>query len=57
MVEDRSCRDVLFLLLFAAYWAGMLYVAGIAFREGARAVWAAARRQRAAADSGAAGGQ
>ncbi|KAI8472764.1 MAG: plasma-membrane choline transporter-domain-containing protein [Monoraphidium minutum] len=34
MVEDRKCRDVLFLLAFAAYWAGMFVVAGIAFKEG-----------------------
>jgi hypothetical protein len=34
MVENRRCRDVLFLLLFIAYWAGMFVVCGIAFQEG-----------------------
>jgi hypothetical protein len=34
MVENRKCRDVLFLLVFAAYWAGMFVVAGIAFQQG-----------------------
>eukprot|EP00882_Tetradesmus_deserticola_P009818 GHRQ01010375.1.p1 GENE.GHRQ01010375.1~~GHRQ01010375.1.p1 ORF type:complete len:167 (+),score=9.03 GHRQ01010375.1:733-1233(+) len=34
MVENRSCRDVLFLLLFIAYWAGMFVVCGIAFQSG-----------------------
>lgn len=34
MVENRKCRDVLFLLFFIAYWAGMFVVCGIAFREG-----------------------
>lgn len=35
MVESRRCRDVLFLLLFAAYLGGMFVAAGIAFQEGA----------------------
>jgi hypothetical protein len=34
-VEHRSCRDVLFLLFFAAYLGGMFVVAGIAFQNGA----------------------
>ena len=34
-MEARSCRDVLFLLIFAAYLAGMFVVAGIAFQNGA----------------------
>lgn len=34
MVENRKCRDVLFLLFFIAYWAGMFVVCGIAFQEG-----------------------
>lgn len=34
MVENRRCRDVLFLLFFVAYWAGMFVVCGIAFQEG-----------------------
>lgn len=32
--EDRKCRDVLFLLLFLAFWAGMFIVCGLAFRDG-----------------------
>jgi len=39
MVEDRKCRDVLFLLFFALYLGGMFVVAGIAFQEGARGTW------------------
>jgi len=34
MVHDRKCRDVLFLLFFTAFWAGMFYVCGIAFEKG-----------------------
>jgi hypothetical protein len=34
MVENRRCRDVLFLLLFIAYWVGMFIVCGIAFQSG-----------------------
>jgi hypothetical protein len=34
MVENRRCRDVLFLLLFVAYWVGMFIVCGIAFQSG-----------------------
>lgn len=34
MVENRKCRDVLFLLFFIAYWSGMFVVCGIAFQEG-----------------------
>ncbi len=35
MVEEgRTCRDVLFLLLFIAYWAGMFVVCGFAFQKG-----------------------
>ncbi|KAF8064488.1 CHER1 [Scenedesmus sp. PABB004] len=56
VVEGRRCRDVLFLLLFVAYWAGMYVVCGIAFAAGARRrrQWGAARRaQRARAPRGA----
>jgi hypothetical protein len=34
IVENRKCRDVLFALLFIAYWVGMFVVGGIAFQEG-----------------------
>ncbi|GBF99304.1 choline transporter-like [Raphidocelis subcapitata] len=34
LVEERRCRDVLFLLVFGAYLVGMFVVAGIAFKEG-----------------------
>jgi len=34
MVEQRKCRDLLFLILFIAYWAGMFVVCGIAFQSG-----------------------
>jgi len=34
MNAQRRCRDVLFLLLFAAFWVGMFIVCGIAFRSG-----------------------
>ena len=30
----RRCKDVFALLIFAAYWVGMLYVASVAVREG-----------------------
>ena len=29
--EDRKCTDVLFCLLFIAFWAGMVVIAAIAF--------------------------
>eukprot|EP01137_Pigoraptor_chileana_P008442 Opistho-2@55293 len=31
---DRSCRDVFFLLLYVAFWIGMLVIAGFAFTKG-----------------------
>jgi hypothetical protein len=31
---DRTCRDVFFLIVFAAFWVGMLAVAGIGFSKG-----------------------
>jgi len=31
---DRTCRDVFFLIVFAAFWVGMLAVAGIGFSQG-----------------------
>ncbi|GAQ83028.1 hypothetical protein KFL_001330110 [Klebsormidium nitens] len=34
VVEDRKCRDVLFLILFVLFWIGMLIVAGSAFAKG-----------------------
>ncbi len=30
--KDRKCTDVLCLLLFVAFWAGMFVIAGIGFR-------------------------
>jgi hypothetical protein len=33
-IDKRSCRDVLFLIVFIAYWVGMFVVAGIAFANG-----------------------
>jgi hypothetical protein len=30
---DRTCRDVFFLIVFAAFWVGMLAVAGIGFSK------------------------
>ena len=29
--KDRKCTDVLFCLLFIAFWAGMIVIAAIAF--------------------------
>jgi hypothetical protein len=34
LITDRKCRDVLFLLLFIAMWAGMILVMGIALSKG-----------------------
>lgn len=34
MVQKRRCRDVLFLLIFIAYWVGMFVVCAIAFQAG-----------------------
>jgi hypothetical protein len=34
MVQQRSCRDVLCLLIFIAFWAGMFVICGIAVRQG-----------------------
>ena len=34
LLEDRKCRDVLFLLLFVAYMCGMLAVAALSFTKG-----------------------
>eukprot|EP01110_Echinostelium_bisporum_P006818 TRINITY_DN2676_c0_g1_i1.p1 TRINITY_DN2676_c0_g1~~TRINITY_DN2676_c0_g1_i1.p1 ORF type:complete len:366 (-),score=105.57 TRINITY_DN2676_c0_g1_i1:591-1688(-) len=33
-MEDRSCTDIIFLILFIAYWVGMFIVAGIAVNKG-----------------------
>lgn len=30
---DRTCRDVFFLIVFVAFWVGMLAVAGIGFSQ------------------------
>ncbi len=35
MVKDRKCRDVLCLLFFLAFWAGMFVVCGFAAKNGA----------------------
>lgn len=32
--EDRKCRDVLFLILYLAFWAGLIVVAIVAFSRG-----------------------
>ena len=34
VVERRRFRDLFFLLLYAAFWAGMVYIAVIAFKQG-----------------------
>ncbi|MEW5314523.1 MAG: hypothetical protein WDW38_006015 [Sanguina aurantia] len=34
MTKKRRCRDILCLLIFVAFWAGMFIVAGIAFTTG-----------------------
>jgi hypothetical protein len=34
VVEDRKCRDILFLILFVLFWIGMVIVAGNAFAKG-----------------------
>lgn len=34
VVEDRKCRDILFLILFVLFWIGMIIVAGNAFAKG-----------------------
>jgi hypothetical protein len=31
---SRSCTDVFFLLLFIAFWGGMIAIAVVAFRDG-----------------------
>lgn len=31
---NRRCRDLLYLILFAVFWGGMLYVAYLAFKRG-----------------------
>ncbi|KAI9204340.1 plasma-membrane choline transporter-domain-containing protein [Polychytrium aggregatum] len=33
-IENRKCRDVLFLLLYLIFWAAMLFVASIGFETG-----------------------
>eukprot|EP00054_Salpingoeca_dolichothecata_P014314 m.80628 g.80628 ORF g.80628 m.80628 type:complete len:645 (+) comp20931_c1_seq1:81-2015(+) len=33
-IDDRSCTDVLFLLIFIAFWVGMVVIASLAFRDG-----------------------
>ena len=32
--KPRRCRDVLFLVVFVAFWVGMLVVGGMGFAEG-----------------------
>eukprot|EP01147_Barroeca_monosierra_P009697 gene9697-1906_t len=32
--KQRSCTDVIFLMIFLAFWGGMFAIAGIAFSEG-----------------------
>ena len=32
--EKRHCKDLLFLILFIAFWIGMIYVAAIGFVNG-----------------------
>mmetsp|Transcript_43204 Transcript_43204/g.72014 ORF Transcript_43204/g.72014 Transcript_43204/m.72014 type:complete len:760 (-) Transcript_43204:174-2453(-) len=34
MSRDRKCTDLLFLIMFAAFWVGMIITAGIAWAEG-----------------------
>ena len=34
VVEDRCCRDVPFLLLFAGFWTGMIYIAYVGYTTG-----------------------
>ncbi|PNH05032.1 Choline transporter-like protein 2, partial [Tetrabaena socialis] len=34
LVINRRCRDILCLLLFIVFWAGMFVICGIAFKEG-----------------------
>lgn len=34
VVVQRKCRDVLFLLIFIAFWVGMFIICGFAVREG-----------------------
>ena len=31
---NRRCRDLIYLILFAVFWGGMLYVAYLAFKRG-----------------------
>jgi hypothetical protein len=33
-MQKRSCHDILFLVLFIAFWAGMFYIAGKAVQNG-----------------------
>lgn len=32
--EDRKCRDLFFLILYIAFWVGLIVVASIAFSRG-----------------------
>lgn len=32
--EDRKCRDLLFLILFAVFWVGMLAIGGVGIALG-----------------------
>lgn len=34
LVIHRKCRDVLCLMLFIAFWAGMFIICGVAFSQG-----------------------
>ena len=33
-LENRRCRDKLFLVLFFLFWVGMFVIAGLAIKEG-----------------------
>ena len=33
-LENRSCQDCLFLIIFIALWAGLVAIAGVAFKSG-----------------------
>ena len=46
---DRECRDIIWLLLFIVFWAGMLIIAGFAFANGEpkRLIYGTDRSERA----------
>lgn len=33
-IERRSCRDILFLIIFLAFWFGMFFIASVAVKYG-----------------------